>query len=230
MPHRPWRAISAEFVGTAILTTVVIGSGYLASSLTRDTGLALLMNAVSTVTALGLLIWALAPVSGAQFNPAVSLVLRLRGELSNSLMLAYIAAQCVGAAAGAALANTMYGQQVLSLSTTPRDGLGQLIGEVVATAGLVAAICLALQRGAGPHIPVLVPVWIASACLFTASTALANPAVTLGRVLTDSFTGIMPASAAGFIAAQTVGALCGAVAARALATPAKEDTHVITAR
>ena len=230
MEHRPGRALSAEFAGTAVLTAVVVGSGLMAANLTHDTAVALLLNAVSTVSALGLLIWALGPISGAHFNPAVSLVMCIRGSLSTAAAAGYIVAQCAGAVAGASLANLMYEQPALSISGTARGGLGQLLGEFVATAGLLAVICMALDRGAASQVPVLVPAWIASACLFTSSTALANPAVTLGRVFSDSFAGIAPASVGGFATAQAVGALVGVALARVAVSQTKEESHVISQR
>lgn len=220
------RQVATEFVGTAALTSVVVGSGRMATALTTDRAVALLLNDVATVAALGLLIWALGPVSGAHFNPVVTLVMRLRSALSAVASAGYVMAQTFGAVAGAVLANLFYDESPVSVSTTNRGGTGQLVAEAVATAGLVAVICIAVDRGRSQLIPVLVPAWIASAYLFTSSTSFANPAVTVGRIFTDSFAGIAPSSVGAFIVAQVVGALIGVVAARAVHQPREETANV----
>lgn len=220
------RQVATEFVGTAALTSVVVGSGRMATALTTDHAVALLLNDVATVAALGLLIWALGPVSGAHFNPVVTLVMRLRSALSAAASAGYVMAQTFGAVAGAVLANLFYDESAVSVSTTNRGGTGQLVAEAVATAGLVAVICIAVDRGRSQLIPVLVPAWIASAYLFTSSTSFANPAVTVGRIFTDSFAGIAPSSVGAFIVAQVVGALIGVVAARAVHQPREETANV----
>ncbi len=205
------RRQAAETLGTGLLVTAVIGSGIMATSLTDDLALALLINALSTVAALGVLIWTLGPVSGAHFNPAVTLVAAVRREVPPTEAVGYIAAQLVGATLGVALANVMFDLPAWRLSTTERDGPGLLLGEVVATAGLIWVIG-ALTRTKRGHLgPVLVPAWIGAAYFLTSSTSFANPAVTWGRMFTDTFTGIAPASAAPFVLAQLVGAAVGAV-------------------
>jgi glycerol uptake facilitator-like aquaporin len=205
------RRLAAEALGAGLLVAAVVGSGIMATNLTNDVGLALLINAVSTVAALGVLIWTLGPTSGAHFNPAVTLVAAARRELGPGEAVAYVGAQLVGAFLGVALANVMFDLPAWELSTTERTGPGLWLGEVVATAGLVWVIGALTRTGRGHMGPVLVPVWIGAAYFFTSSTSFANPAVTWGRMFTDTFTGISPASVLPFIAAQLVGAAVGAV-------------------
>lgn len=226
MLHVLREKLTAEFVGTGLLTAVVVGSGRMGAGLTDDRAVALLLNAVATVAALGLLIWTFAPISGAHFNPAVTVIMRLRGGASTAATWGYVIVQASGAIAGAVLANVLYDQSAMSISRTDRGGLGQLIAEIVATAGLVAIICTSVERGQQRLLPVLVPAWITSAYLFTSSTSFANPAVTLGRVFSDSFAGISPASVAPFVCAQVVGAMLGWVVARSMSKPRKESADV----
>jgi glycerol uptake facilitator-like aquaporin len=205
------RRLAAEALGTGGLVAAVVGSGIMATSLTDDLGLALLINAVSTVAALGVLIWTLGPISGAHFNPAVTMVAASRREVAPGEAGLYVLAQIGGALLGVALANVMFDLPAWHLSANDRAAAGTLLGEVVATAGLIGLIG-ALTRTAHGHLgPVLVPAWIGSAYFFTASTSFANPAVTIGRAFTDTFTGIAPASVAPFIAAQLLGAAVGAL-------------------
>lgn len=204
------RALTAEFLGTALLVTTVIGSGIMAERLSGgNTGLALLANTLATGAILVVLITVLGPVSGAHFNPVVSLVMALRRALPWNGLAPYIAAQIMGGAMGAILANLMFDLPAVTLSDTVRGGTGQLISEVVATVALFGAILGGLA--VAPHaIPWLVGLTITAAYWFTASTSFANPAVTLARTLSDSFAGIAPTSVPGFIAAQLAGALIGA--------------------
>jgi glycerol uptake facilitator-like aquaporin len=195
----------AEFVGTALLVAIVIGSGIMAESLTSDVGVSLLLNQLATVLGLGVLIAVLMPISGAHINPAVSLAILLRRGISGAHAAAYIGAQLVGGMGGVALAHVMFGRAVLEISGNDRLTMGTFVGEIVATAGLIAFIVLLVQRGSASLIPVVVPAWIGAGYVFTSSTSFANPAVTLGRMFTDSFTGISPLSGVGFMAAQLVG-------------------------
>lgn len=204
------RRLAAEGLGTAVLVAAVVGSGIMATSLTDDVALALLVNAVSTIAALGVLIWAFAPVSGAHLNPAVTLAALARGGIAPRAAAAYVAVQCGGALAGVALADVMFGLPAWAPSATARAGVGLLLGEAVATAGLVWVIGLLGERGAGRLAPLLVPAWIGAAYFFTSSTSFANPAVTIGRAFTDTFAGIAPSSVLPFVAAQLVGAAIGA--------------------
>ena len=207
LPHRA----AAEVLGTGVLVAAVVGSGIMATDLTDDPALALLVNALSTVAALGVLIWALGPISGAHFNPAVTAVAWVRKEIRPSEGATYMVAQVAGALLGVALANVMFDLPAWQASTNDRVALGTLVGEVVATAGLLAVIGALTRTGRGHLGPILVPAWIGAAYFFTASTSFANPAVTIGRAFTDTFTGIAPASVAPFIAAQLVGAAVGAL-------------------
>ncbi len=210
----PGQTLAAEVVGTALLVAAVVGSGIMAQRLSADTGVMLLANAAATVAALYVLIALLGPVSGAHFNPAVTLALRRGSGLSWRMAGAVIAAQLVGGACGTWLAHGMFDVPLLQMATTARGGAGQWLAEGVATATLIGAIVLA--RAAGRDAAAIVALWIGAAYWFTASTSFANPAVTLARTLTDSFAGIRPWDAPAFITAQGIGAVIGAAGARAL--------------
>ena len=203
------RAHFAEYLGTALITATVIGSGIMAQVLTRDVLLQLFVNTFATVLILGLAIWLLAPISGAYFNPAVLLVAFIRRELSALHLLTFSLAQVAGAASGAILSHALFNRTLIDPSTTSRDGSWLFLSEVVATAGLIATIFIASNQGRGHNAFWLVPLWIGGAYIFTSSTSFANPAITLGRSLTDSFAGIAIASVPVFIAAQLLGALVG---------------------
>lgn len=205
------RRLAAEFLGTGLLVAAVIGSGIMATQLTHDVGLELLINALATVSALGVLIWVLGPISGAHFNPAVTLIAAAQREIGAVEAAGYLACQVFGAIAGATLANVMFGMPAWSESTHVRQGVGVWIGEVVATAGLLFVIGALTRTGHSSLGPVLVPAWIGSAYFFTASTSFANPAVTIGRAFSDTFAGIAPASVAAFVGFQLVGAVLGAL-------------------
>ncbi|MCU0301148.1 MAG: aquaporin family protein [Candidatus Nanopelagicales bacterium] len=204
------RRTAAEFLGGLVLVATVVGSGIMATALTEDVGLQLLMNMVATVLVLGLLIWTLGPISGAHFNPAVTLVALVRGEIPGREAATYVPAQVAGAIAGAVLANLMYALPAAQVATTVRSGSNLLLGEVVATAGLLWIIGALTRTGNGRLGPALVPAWIGAAYLFTSSTSFANPAVTIGRMFSDTFAGIAPASVPTFLAAQLAGAAIGA--------------------
>jgi arsenate reductase len=177
--------------------------------LSGDLGIALLINALSTIFALALLIFVLGPISGAHFNPVVTLVEAFSRNIKDVDLLAYIPAQILGAVAGSVTANVMFNQSAIQISTHARANSGALIGEVIATTGLIALIGILSKRGQSPVIPVAVAGWIGSAYFFTSSTSFANPAVTIGRVFTDTFAGIDPGSVLPFVAAQLVGAAMG---------------------
>lgn len=192
-----------EFLGTALLLAVVIGSGVMAERLAQgNVALALLCNTVATVFGLFVLIEVFAPVSGAHFNPAVSLVMAWRGELPGSVLPAYVLAQLVGAACGAWLVHAMFDMPVLQWSGKLRTGGGQWLAEAVATAGLL----LVILRASPQRVSALVACYIGAAYFFTASTSFANPAAVFGRMFSDSFAGIAPQSAPGFVLAQLLGA------------------------
>lgn len=213
------RQALAEFVGTAALLCAVIGSGIMAERLSAgNMGVALLANTLATVFALYVLIELLGPVSGAHFNPLVTLVLGSQTKASGKRTrrtLLFIASQLLGAVAGAWLAHAMFDMSLLQFSHKIRSGSGQWLAEAVATAGLI----LVVLRAPAAKAPALVACYIGAAYWFTASTSFANPAAVLGRMLSDSFAGIAPASAAGFVLAQAAGALVGVALHRALGGP-----------
>jgi glycerol uptake facilitator-like aquaporin len=216
------RKLLAESVGTALLLAVVIGSGVMAERLSGgNAAVALLANTLATVGGLYVLIEVFAPVSGAHFNPAVSAVMALRGALPRAQLLPYIAVQLVGAMLGAWLAHAMFDMTVLQFSTKVRSGPGQWVAEAVATAGLLLTILRAPQGRAAA----MVAAWIGAAYWFTASTSFANPAAVFGRMLSDSFAGIAPASAPGFVIAQLIGAALGLALHRAFEAKALRAGH-----
>ena len=207
------RRLAAEFVGTAALLIAVVGSGIMAEQLAAgNMAVALLANAVATGAALVVLITVFAPLSGAHFNPAVSLFFALRGDLPWQDAGRYALVQTIAAIIGVWLAHLMFDMPVLQVSAHLRDGPSQWLAECIATFGLLLTIVGGL-RAAPASIPMLVGLYITGAYWFTASTSFANPAVTIARSLTDSFAGIAPSSAPGFIAAQL---LAVAIAAPAL--------------
>jgi glycerol uptake facilitator-like aquaporin len=202
-----------EGLGTALLLAVVIGSGIMAERLAGgNVALALLGNTLATVFGLFVLIEVFGPVSGAHFNPAVSLVMCLRGELPWGLLAFYVVAQLAGAACGAWLAHAMFDLPILQWSSKLRTGQGQWIAEAVATAGLL----LVILRSPASKVSALVACYIGAAYWFTASTSFANPAAAFGRMFSDSFAGIAPSSAPAFVAAQLLGALLGLAVHHAL--------------
>ena len=203
------KTVFAEFIGTFLLVTVVVGSGIMGTLMSADDGIALIINTVSTIFALWLLIVLLGPISGAHFNPVVSLVMFARGSLSLKALLAYIPNQIAGAVLGAITANAMFTTSFPQVSNNYREGFGILLGEVIATAGLLLVILLLSNSGKSQLVPVGVAAWIGSAYFFTSSTSFANPAVTIGRIFTDTFSGIAIASAGPFILAQLIGGLVG---------------------
>ncbi len=204
----------AEFFGTLVLVCVVVGSGIMGTNLSADAGIALLINTVSTIFALALLILILGPVSGAQFNPVVSLALLLEKKITAAKFLAYVPAQILGAIAGAILANLMFNLEAVQISEKYRISSGTIIGEVLATAGLLIVILVLIKRNQESIIAISVAAWIGSAYFFTSSTSFANPAVTIGRVFSDTFAGISPESVLPFITAQAVGMGLGILSAR----------------
>ena len=208
MPSLLKKAI-AEFVGTALLVCVVAASGIQATRLSSDGGVELLINISSIVLALILIIVVVAPISGAQLNPIVSLVELVTKVQSLSRTLTFIIAQFVGAIVGAIFANVMFDLPAIQFSDHARVTTGTLIGEVVATAGLIAVIGVLAKRGHNKFIPFAVAAWVYSACFFTSSTCFANPAVTIGRAFTDTYVGIAWESVLPFILAQLVGGLVG---------------------
>ena len=202
----------SEFLGTFLLLTAVVGSGIMATNLTTDVGLQLLINALSVVAMLAVTISVFAKVSGAHFNPAVSLYFAIRGKLRPRELFSYLFAQILGAIAGTLTSNLMFQHKVFEISSQNRASLGTFIGEVLATFGLLLVISAKPE-----NVSILVPAWIGSAYFFTASTSFANPAVTIGRIFTNSFSGIAPQSIFGFISAQLLAVLLIKVMSRLFA-------------
>lgn len=205
----------AEAIGTFFLLVAVIGSGIMAESLTSDIALALLANALATGAALVVLITTLGPVSGAHFNPAVSLVMLLRGELKPKEMAIYIACQIIAGLVAVLATHFMFEQSLFQLSTTSRTGLAQYGSEFIATFGLVFFILLGIRHN-NSAVPWIVGLYITGAYWFTSSTSFANPAVTIARSFTDTFAGISPGHAPLFILMQILGALAAWLVAKPL--------------
>lgn len=202
----PVRPLLSEFVATGLLLAIVIGSGIMGERLAGgNDAIALLANTLATIGGLYILIEVFGPVSGAHMNPAVSAVMAARGELPWSRLPGYIIVQLAGAVCGAWLANAMFDLSVLQFSDKPRHGYGQLLGEVVATAGLL----LVVLRAPSSRVAAMVAAYIGAAYWFTSSTSFANPAAAFGRMFSDSFAGIAPADVPGFIGAESIGALVG---------------------
>ena len=229
------RRLLAEGLGTALLVAVVVGSGIAAQRLSpEDTGLQLLQNSLTTVFGLGVLILVLGPVSGAHFNPVVSAVdwwlgRRDRSGLSLAGLGGYAAAQVGGGILGAMLANAMFDLPAWQVATTQRSSPGLWVGEVVATAGLVLVVLSLSRTGRAPLAAVAVAGWIGAAYWFTSSTSFANPAVTVSRMVSDTFAGISPGSVPAFLLAQLAGAALGTVLALVL-LPAVDAGRVVVER
>jgi glycerol uptake facilitator-like aquaporin len=203
------KKLLAEYLGTTLLVAIVVGSGIMATDLTKDIGLQLLINTAATVFGLAVLILILAPISGAHFNPVVTLVDLIQGNSSLLQFIQYALAQVLGAISGALLANAMFDHAIIETATKVRTGSNLYLAELVATAGLILVINLLVNQKNLTVIPAAVAAWIGSAYFFTSSTSFANPAVTIGRTFSDSFAGIAPSSAPAFITAQFLGALIG---------------------
>ncbi len=216
------QALLAEFLGTLLLLATVVGSGVMAVNLTPgNAALALLANAAATAGMLYVLIALFAPVSGAHFNPAVTLAMRLRGELDTRTAIGFVIVQIFGAIAGALLAHAMFALPLIQPGIHARTGAAQWLSEAVATFGLLLTILLGMRHRA-KALPALVASYIFAAYWFTASTSFANPAVTLARSLTQTFSGIRLIDVAGFALAQILGALLALPAARLLAAQRDE--------
>jgi len=214
-------ACLAELLGTAALLCAVIGSGIMAENLAGgNVAVALLANTLATVFALYVLIETLGPISGAHFNPAVTLVMAMREALPPTRAGAYVVAQLIGAALGAWVAHAMFGLDIVQWSLKVRTGPAQWLAEAVATAGLLFVIF----RAPAGKAPALVACYIGAAYWFTASTSFANPAAVFGRMMSNTFAGISPADAPGFVLAQLVGAGLGVLLHRALGRSAVDDT------
>ena len=207
------RKLFAELLGTALLLAIVIGSGIMAERLAGgNVAIALLANTAATVGGLYILIEVFGPISGAHFNPAVSAVMAWRSQLPVAELIAYVVVQLVGAMLGAWLAHAMFDMSILQWSTKLRTGTGQWVAEIVATAGLI----LVILRAPAGRVSSMVAAYIGAAYWFTASTSFANPAAAFGRMFSESFAGIAPGSAPGFVVAQLAGAALGVLLNRLL--------------
>jgi len=205
-----WRRLVAEFLGAGLLAAVVIGSGIAAAQLSPgDVGLQLLENAAATAAGLFALILMFGPVSGGHFNPVVSLADAALGGLSWRDAVAYVPAQVLGCIGGALVANAMFSRALLELSTKHRSGSGHVVGEVVATAGLVLLVFALARSGRTRSAPAAVGAYIGAAYFFTSSTSFANPAITVGRMFSNTFAGIAPSSLPDFVVAQILGGALG---------------------
>jgi glycerol uptake facilitator-like aquaporin len=211
------RRVSAEFIGSASLTTIVVGSGIAATNLTDDVGLQLLINAIATAFGLFVLITVFGPFSGAHFNPLVSAADYAFGLRGLRDIGPYILAQILGCIAGSILANAMFDLPAVSWSTTDRATAAHLLAEVVATAGLIFIIFSLVRTDRAHFAAAVVATYIGAAYFFTSSTSFANPAITIGRMFSDTFAGIAPTSVLPYIGAQIIGAALGFAAMKALA-------------
>jgi glycerol uptake facilitator-like aquaporin len=222
MAHPMWRRLFAEALGAALLAGTVIGSGVLAVRLADgNDAVALLGNTLATAAMLFVLIQALGPISGAHFNPAVSLVMALRGDLGWGGLALYLPVQIAGCAAGAVLAHAMFELPLVQAATTVRAGPAQILSEAVATFALVFAI-LGVSRWRPQAVATAVALVITAGYWWTASTSFANPAITLARAMSDTFAGIRPDDVAGFVLGQVAGAMAAAAVGLALFPPAGE--------
>ena len=217
--HVNLRKTIAEAVGTATLLLVVIGSGVMATNLSKDVGVQLTINSAATGLILYILITLLGPISGAHFNPVVTAIQLYKKNMTAALAAAYLVAQLVGAVIGVALANFIFNLPIIEISQKDRTGAELFVSEILATAGLVFIIFTAIAQKSEAKIPVLVGAYISAAYFFTSSTSFANPAVTVARTLSDSFAGIAPSSVAPFIAAQILGAVLGLVLTKFINSP-----------
>lgn len=215
------RAISMEFLGTALLAFAIVGSGIMATNITSDVGLRLFINALATAIGLAIVIRLGQKASGSHFNPAVTLVMLVLKKIDSKLSIFYITAQIVGAISGVAAANYIFDQKVLYRSMTMRDGSNLFVSEVIATAVLLWIILRFPKRD--DLVATYVPIWIFGAILFTSSTSFANPAITIGRIFTTSMTGIAPESVFAFIVAQLIGAGIGLTLARNVTNSVHEE-------
>jgi glycerol uptake facilitator-like aquaporin len=215
------RAIGMEFIGTMILAIAIVGSGHMAANLSQEGGMQLLINALATAVGLAVVIKLGMKISGAHYNPAVTLVMVVLKKISNEVAALYVIAQVLGAILGVGIANLLYDQNFLTQSTNARDGSNLFFSEIFATAVLILIILTFRKKD--ELIAYYVPVWIFGAILFTSSTSFANPAITIGRVYTQSFTGIALDSVLPFVAAQFIGALVGLAVAKNLTLATKKS-------
>ena len=210
------KTVFGEFLGTMILVAAIVGSGFMATALSSDGLIQLLVIALSTIFVLGTLILTLGPVSGAHLNPAVTIALAITKQFPVNQVMVYVIAQISGGVIGAVLANLMFANELAPISQTERLSLGTGVGEVVATGLLVFVVLSLIKSKRSNLIAFGVPAAVGSAFFFTSSTSFANPAVTIGRIFTESITSIAPASAGGYVALQILGALLAVAGVSAL--------------
>jgi glycerol uptake facilitator-like aquaporin len=215
----------AEFLGTALLVAVVVGSGIMVDTLTSDMAVALLLNQLATILALGVLVALLLPISGAQINPAVTLTMMIRRTMTLPEGLGYIVMQLFGGVLGTIAAHAMFDRALIEVSTNDRITPGTFLGEMIATTGLIALILTSIYQGKTSWLPLLVPAWIGAGYFFTSSTSFANPAVTIARGFTESFTGIAWTSVPWFIAAQVIGAVIALVLVYPFERAYRKENH-----
>ena len=213
-----FRAFVSEYLGTALFVAAMVGSGIAGSNLSGDLQVVGIANTLATALVLGVLILTLGAVSGGHFNPVVSIALAIQGGFKSSEVLPYLAVQFAGGVSGAILANAMFGRSPVQVSSKGMTSAGAILSEVVATAGLVFIVLMLVKIKRAELIAVALPAWIAAGSFFTSSGSFANPAVTVGRIFTDSFAGIGPVSVPSFVVAQLLGAAIGIVLARTLIT------------
>jgi arsenate reductase len=226
---RPAREALAEFVGTALLVAVVVGSGIAAQQSSPDAGLQLLANAAATAAGLVAIILAVGSVSGAHLNPVVTLADRAFGGVTNRQVAYYLPAQFAGAVLGAVVANLMFSEPAVEWSTRTRSGGGVWLGEAVATFGLLLVVFGVVRSERRSAAPFAIGAYIGAAYWFTSSTSFANPAVTIARTLTDTFSGIAPRSAPAFVMFELVGLVLAVAFARVLFAPVREDAEDVVA-
>lgn len=217
-----FRALVSEYLGTAIFVSAMVGSGIAGSNLSSDMQVVGVANTLATALVLGVLILTFGSVSGGHFNPVVSMALAIQGGFKSKEVVPYLVAQFAGGVSGALLANAMFGGSLVQVSSKGMATSGSLVGEVVATAGLVFIVLSLVKIKRAELITVALPAWIAAGSFFTSSGAFANPAVTVGRIFSDSFAGIGPVSVPGFVVAQLLGAAVGIVLAKTLISAKKK--------
>ena len=215
------RALVSEYIGTAIFVTAMVGSGIAGSNLSSDMQVVGIANTLATALVLGVLIVTFGSVSGGHFNPVVSMALAIQGRFKAKDVAPYLAAQFAGGISGAILANAMFGGDLIQVSSKGMTSQGAVVAEVVATAGLVFIVLMLVKIKRAELITVALPAWIAAGSFFTSSGAFANPAVTVGRIFSDSFAGIGPISVPSFVLAQLLGAAIGIALAKTLITSKK---------
>jgi glycerol uptake facilitator-like aquaporin len=216
-----FRALVSEYIGTAIFVTAMVGSGIAGSNLSSDMQVVGISNTLATALVLGVMILTFGTVSGGHFNPVVSMALAIQGAFKTSDVAPYLVAQFLGGVSGAILANAMFGGNLVQVSSKGMVSPGAIVAEVVATAGLVFIVLMLVKIKRAELITVALPAWIAAGSFFTSSGSFANPAVTVGRIFSDSFAGIGPVSVPSFVVAQLFGAAIGLVLAKNLITAKK---------